>query len=64
MLTKIDYINMELASPVKTWSAREPAYKYTALCQDARFRPKKKGGDADAKRTQSSGAAGSISEIC
>lgn len=29
----------ELIPPCKTWSARMPAYCFTALCSDTRYRP-------------------------
>lgn len=34
----------EAVLPRKTWSARMPAYCFTALCPDARYRPEGKGG--------------------
>ncbi len=36
-----DDILTEAAPPRKTWSARMPAYCFTVLCPDARYRPEK-----------------------
>ncbi|MGL5436012.1 MAG: hypothetical protein ACRDBO_11515 [Lachnospiraceae bacterium] len=39
ILTDKELHSMANAAPVNTHSAREPAYKYTMLCPDPRYRP-------------------------
>ena len=61
---EIKLADMAAAEPVNTWSATKPAYAFTPLCPDVRYRP---GGelygmvikrrDADGAIEKSGGAA-------